>query len=102
MNNIYYLDANVYSPIAAKFSAEVKGTLYGKMLDERLTVLSKTAIGKNAPDIRWFGPEAENLFPYMNPKARLPSSIFGLLGVALAERKIHIWWSCIKSIMEKD
>jgi peroxiredoxin len=64
MNNIYYLDANTYNPISAKFSPEVKGTLYGKMLDERLAVLSKTAVGKSAPDISGIDPSGEAISLY--------------------------------------
>jgi thiol-disulfide isomerase/thioredoxin len=64
MNNIYYLDANAYNPISAKFTPEVKATLYGKMLDERLQVLTKTAVGKKAPEISGLDPAGEPISLY--------------------------------------
>jgi thiol-disulfide isomerase/thioredoxin len=61
LNTIFDLDAAEYQPIFNKFSDEVKNTQAGKILKDKLIVLSKTAVGNMAVDIQGLDPDGKNI-----------------------------------------
>ena len=61
LNTIYDLDAAEFQPIYNKFSDEVKNTQAGKILKDKLIVLSKTAVGNMAVDIQGLDPDGKNI-----------------------------------------
>lgn len=61
MNNVFYMDPLIYSPIYTKFSSEVKNSSFGKALGKKIEVLAKTATGKQAPDIVGKDPQGNEI-----------------------------------------
>ena len=61
LNTIFDLDAAEFQPIYNNFSEDVKNTQAGKILKEKLIVLSKTAIGNMAVDIKGLDPDGKSI-----------------------------------------
>ena len=61
LNTIFDLDPNEFKPIYDKFTNEVKATQAGKVLKEKLEVLSKTSVGNMALDIKGLDPDGHQI-----------------------------------------
>lgn len=61
LNYSYMLDPKIYKPIFEGFSDEVKQTQGGKLLQEKLTVLENTAVGKKVTDIVGLDPMGKSV-----------------------------------------
>lgn len=61
LNTIFDLDPTEFKPIYDKFTEDVKATQAGKVLKEKLAVLSKTGVGNMAADIKGLDPDGKEI-----------------------------------------